>query len=138
MPSNGQHSFLPIVSLKPGDTVLMCQCPQTGNTHFYRAPAKKRLKDIDVSTPSNGQHSFLRPNSILGGRCLYGMCQRPQTGNTHFYPEENKESVYSRMMCQRPQTGNTHFYSLSRKVKRNQKQVSTPSNGQHSFLLNNN
>ncbi len=38
----------------------LCQCPPTGNTHFYRRFSIRQKTKMVVSMPSNGQHSFLR------------------------------------------------------------------------------
>ncbi len=44
----------------------MCQCPLTGNTHFYTQLKSNYYADWNVSMPSNGQHSFL-PIVIVAG-----------------------------------------------------------------------
>ena len=86
----------------------MCQCPQTGNTHFYDYRSRLSLQQKLVSMPSNGQHSFLHEyNKFIGD--IYSVCQCPQTGNTHFY--EFEELLWISTL-----------------------HVSMPSNGQHSFL----
>ena len=69
MPSNGPHSFLPnlaIYQLKKSG----CQCPPTGNTHFYEAERRALLAAEGVSMPSNGPHSFLltRITIVIWGR----------------------------------------------------------------------
>ncbi len=85
-----------------------CQCPLTGNTHFYEAIPDDVVITFDVSMPSNGQHSFLQLWHFLKQTIL--MCQCPLTGNTHFYAAKAAEAAEA----------------LER--------VSMPSNGQHSFL----
>ena len=59
MPSHGQHSFLRTRSAATLST-LMCQCPHTGNTHFYWPVRGTGRCLSSVSMPSHGQHSFLR------------------------------------------------------------------------------
>ena len=60
MPSNGQHSFLLEFVQNKTPEICMCQCPQTGHTHFYGA-----LEFFDEDKAET--------------------CQCPQTGRTHFY-----------------------------------------------------
>ena len=40
----------------------VCQCPHTGNTHFYWDSRLSSTAPKIVSMPSHGQHSFLRIN----------------------------------------------------------------------------
>ena len=61
MPSVGQSSFLHNYSGMYCSGTLSCQCPQSGNPHFYPAILQKRY-----------------PEPYL--------CQCPQSGNPHFYP----------------------------------------------------
>ena len=66
MPSNGQPSFLPLYEVtKRGSRFLWCQCPLTGNHHFYRVARVFRVPEQLVSMPSNGQPSFLRIFHVL-------------------------------------------------------------------------
>ena len=63
-----------------------CQCPLTGNHHFYvTISLEKAIACCKVSMPSNGQPSFLLPR-VCGQGNAPGMCQCPLTGNHHFYP----------------------------------------------------
>ena len=132
MPSNGQHSFLHLSWRDITEVILMCQCPQTGNTHFYGKDKNDYVADSTcqcpqtghthfyieeiagtvkpyrVSMPSNGQHSFL-PHQLrqAEGSCRVSM---PSNGPHSFLPIiimcEERESF----VCQCPPTGHTHFY----------------------------
>ena len=132
MPSNGQHSFLPLVAIETDGNLSRCQCPRTGNTHFY-------------------------PRNHDDNGCGY-VCQCPRTGNTHFYGvfldrmvDElkcvnaleratlistwlKKCEIETAKQCQCPRTGNTHFYLGCNHDDLQPWHVSMPSNGQHSFL----
>ena len=59
MPSHGQHSFLRLLHAFIMHIEYMCQCPRTGNTHFYGNCRCTGNHRIFVSMPSHGQHSFL-------------------------------------------------------------------------------
>ena len=59
MPSHGQHSFLQDDEFSDGEFNEKCQCPHTGNTHFYDGNVGNSESGKLVSMPSHGQHSFL-------------------------------------------------------------------------------
>ena len=87
-----------------------CQCPLTGNHHFYvTISLEKAIACCKVSMPSNGQPSFLLPR-VCGQGNAPGMCQCPLTGNHHFYMSLFI-NLYEHEKCQCPLTGNHHFYS---------------------------
>ena len=131
MPSNGQRSFL-LDTATETESGEVCQCPQTGNAHFYgsevsplyyrmlRVNALKRATLIStrrhqrrhqrrhVSMPSNGQRSFLH---------LCGL------------------KMSSSSIVSMPSNGQRSF--LRRYVRLGEAPgggVSMPSNGQRSFL----
>ena len=111
----------------------MCQCPLTGNHHFYggnhgRAEKKTGL----VSMPSNGQPSFLlympKEEKIWQKRC-----QCPLTGNHHFYGY-SMYCVYKDIPVSMPSNGQPSFLPGNKFHGRHILPVSMPSNGQPSFL----
>ena len=59
MPSNGQHSFLRHCR-EHRSYRSRCQCPPTGNTHFYAISKAEKRAATRVAMPSNGPHSFLQ------------------------------------------------------------------------------
>ena len=87
----------------------VCQCPQSGNPHFYVG--------------------FL-PEIFLPAY----MCQCPQSGNPHFYVGFLPEIFLPAYMCQCPQSGNPHFYGNDDESLKLMYVVSMPSVGQSSFL----
>ena len=108
MPSNGQPSFLRDVWAVERAFLYLCQCPLTGNHHFY--------------FPCTCQCQ------------VHGIwCQCPLTGNHHFYDSRQQRTTYI-WRCQCPLTGNHHFYEVKRLSSEKREEVSMPSNGQPSFL----
>ena len=113
----------------------MCQCPVSGESHFYESttPAEDNTGK-QVSMPCLGRIPFLllaygvtrrsnkqcvnalsRANPISTD-CMgifyacFCKCQCPVSGESHFYPGEYciKEVQYG--LCQCPVSGESHFY----------------------------
>ena len=134
MPSNGQPSFLPGSWYEKPDS-FRCQCPLTGNHHFYGAllPGDRFLQR-HVSMPSNGQPSFLRTyaNDASGRTVEVSM---PSNGQPSFLRSRRPSRGLTGSSCQCPLTGNHHFYRRTPCITlQHSKWVSMPSNGQPSFL----
>ena len=56
----GETPIFTLYILQDGKHAKMCQCPLTGNTHFYSVKGVMPWVNINVvSMPSHGQHSFL-------------------------------------------------------------------------------
>ena len=87
---NALQRAIPISTLRKekqhGRCKNVCQCPSTGNPHFY-VPDARRHKE---NSP--------------------GLCQCPSTGNPHFYACKSVRISYPTAVCQCPSTGNPHFY----------------------------
>ena len=64
----------------------MCQCPQSGKSHFY-ANRKKRivqgLYGVNALNRANPISTFLGYLEVVQ---LMALCQCPQSGKSHFYP----------------------------------------------------
>ncbi len=58
-PLTGNTHFYYRIDTAHNDFQNLCQCPLTGNTHFYNEGIFENRSDVCVSMPSNGQHSFL-------------------------------------------------------------------------------
>ena len=157
MPSNGPHSFLQV--WEQCSQGVGCQCPQTGNTHFYRDRriALDKLHKACQCPQTGNTHFYIPTVSIPSTRPR--VCQCPQTGHTLFYVDEanaimaaakacvnalKRATLISTLQnftvrmedgrCQCPPTGHTHFYGMGRRPVSGKQAVSMPSNGQHSFL----
>ena len=139
MPSNGQPSFLLASDAARCVNMIVCQCPLTGNHHFYNSCVQAgHAVRRDVSMPSNGQPSFL-PKRTSAGNAGNEACQCPLTGNHHFYIEligheiechlvsmpsngqpsflqKRMKNVMSGSGCQCPLTGNHHFYPTPQNI----------------------
>ena len=74
MPFNGQSPFLPTKSYQCPYEIPMCQCPSTGNPHFY---ANSEILQLG--------HVF--------------ECQCPSTGNPHFYDLRYRRREKFRGIC---------------------------------------
>ena len=114
MPSHGQHSFLLPPEEERYFILSKCQCPHTGNTHFYAHQCvSNSLKE------SGCVNALTRATLISTGylilECVFScLCQCPQTGNTHFYLDAEWVAMLGEFYeWQCPQTGNTHFYRYS-------------------------
>ena len=132
MPSNGLHSFLHLSWRDITEVILMCQCPPTGNTHFYGKDKNDYVADSTCQCPPTG-HTHFYIEEIAGTVKPYrvSMPSNGQHSFLHISSGKLKEAV----ACQCPQTGHTHFYHYNN-VRRTRKLcVSMPSNGPHSFLL---
>ena len=87
MPSVGRDSFLQGNIVCIVQPISLCQCPQSGEPHFYVK------RSCSVNFAASG-------------------CQCPQSGNPHFYAAQaTGKSVPE--LCQCPQSGNPHFYPAS-------------------------
>ena len=59
MPSVGRSSFLPNPKTIATSKAVVCQCPQSGDPHFYNMQVNNWQPWIRVSMPSVGRSSFL-------------------------------------------------------------------------------
>ena len=108
MPSNGQQSFLPWKATDTRTPFAGCQCPPTGNSHFY---IHYEWYNVLVR---DGVNALQRATVISTTLTM--------------------EKKYEFTGCQCPPTGNSHFYEVRLYQRRHHHGVSMPSNGQQSFL----
>ncbi len=112
---------------------VVCQCPPTGNIHFYVQRPQERQEVIrvnalqratlistrgnggdimltnDVSMPSNGQHSFLQKSANIKEE--HNVCVNALQRATLISTKREDTFYIDINMCQCPPTGNTHFYT---------------------------
>ena len=72
--------FQKYTSLRQG----LCQCPKTGNIHFYGSKRGESWQLVIVSMPLIGLYPFL-PVFFKLYQFRYGACQCPRPGYIHFY-----------------------------------------------------
>ena len=85
MPWVGRTSFLLSFTIHQSYMYRLCQCPGSGEPHFYRCrPKKVRLTRILCQCPGSGEpHFYIRKTpKDIGQKCL---CQCPGSGEPHFY-----------------------------------------------------
>ena len=82
----GRPSFLRAECRRQEQQWRMCQCPEWGDLHFYKAFHNAEGDTLaTVSMPWKGRPSFLRGKVRLRAETA-AVCQCPERGDLHFYP----------------------------------------------------
>ena len=137
MPLIGRYSFLLHMRSFWTACDCRCQCPQSGDTHFYGFPLRETLRPMWVcQCPQSGDTHF-----YLGGKCnenrwskcvnalnrailistnwkfMYGNCRDGVNALNRAILISTAVMFLIRMrplsLCQCPQSGDTHFYPAS-------------------------
>ena len=85
-PNSGQPHFYPNSFPAQRQTIARCQCPNSGQPHFYiehHSPMREPMKCVNALTRANPISTKLYPTVFRHN----GRCQCPNSGQPHFYPQ---------------------------------------------------
>ena len=108
-PQSGKSHFYSEPLQRKEKKMNLCQCPQSGKSHFYRWKVhKKEEKCSFVSMPSIGQIPFLHALRITTWT-IDIVCQCPQSGKSHFYAESGWDYTGTNRRVSMPSIGQIPF-----------------------------
>ena len=134
-PSTGNPHFYAWMKPKMKTMSRSCQCPSTGNPHFYVSSVNEEGVALCDRVNALQRAIPISTRSRMKSCLKRQRCQCPSTGNPHFYAWMKPKMKTMSRSCQCPSTGNPHFYYKNKKgLWAMALPVSMPFNGQSPFL----
>ena len=134
MPCLGRIPFLRREGKARRAALCLCQCPVSGESHFYQMHRSAESWAEKCQCPVSGESHFYQRKEGRSN-CLK-MCQCPVSGESHFYRQVMRKNKTAMEKCQCPVSGESHFYGEDSKPPSLKViKVSMPCLGRIPFLL---